>query len=276
MARPRPIPQIEWPMTKPEPDHTDHAERQRNAHPMARLRTYFFTGVIVVAPITITGYLIWTFVSWVDRIVKPLIPPVYNPDTYLPFAVPGFGLLSGVLIVTMTGFLAANLVGRSVVSFGERLLDRTPLVRPLYRGLKQIFETVLNDRSDNFQSVGLIQYPRPGIWAVVFQSTETKGEVAHKIVTDSGVEEMVSVFLPTTPNPTSGFLLFVPKKDVIKLDMPVEDGAKLVISAGLVVPDYQEKLAQLANEAEQAPQLEAPEAKKPPKRRTPAKQKADA
>jgi uncharacterized membrane protein len=263
-------------MTKPEPDHTDHAERQRNAHPMARLRTYFFTGVIVVAPITITGYLIWTFVSWVDRIVKPLIPPVYNPDTYLPFAVPGFGLLSGVLIVTMTGFLAANLVGRSVVSFGERLLDRTPLVRPLYRGLKQIFETVLNDRSDNFQSVGLIQYPRPGIWAVVFQSTETKGEVAHKIVTDSGVEEMVSVFLPTTPNPTSGFLLFVPKKDVIKLDMPVEDGAKLVISAGLVVPDYQEKLAQLANEAEQAPQLEAPEAKKPPKRRTPAKQKADA
>jgi len=228
----------------------DHHERQRNAHPMARLRNYFFTGVIVVAPITITGYLIWTFVTWVDRIVKPLIPPQYNPDTYLPFAVPGFGLLAGVLIVTMTGFLAANLVGRSVVNFGERLLDRMPLVRTLYRGLKQIFETVLNDRSDNFQSVGLIQYPRPGIWAVVFQSTETRGEVAAKIAGDYGVEELASVFLPTTPNPTSGFLLFVPRKDLIQLDMTVEDGAKLVISAGLVVPNHQEKLAKLAADAQ--------------------------
>lgn len=228
----------------------DHHERQRNAHPMARLRNYFFTGVIVVAPITITGYLIWTFVTWVDRIVKPLIPPQYNPDTYLPFAVPGFGLLAGVLIVTMTGFLAANLVGRSVVNFGERLLDRMPLVRTLYRGLKQIFETVLNDRSDNFQSVGLIQYPRPGIWAVVFQSTETRGEVAAKIAGDYGVEELASVFLPTTPNPTSGFLLFVPRKDLIQLDMTVEDGAKLVISAGLVVPSHQEKLAKLAADAQ--------------------------
>ena len=217
---------------------------------MARLRNYFFTGVIVVAPITITGYLIWTFVTWVDRIVKPLIPPQYNPDTYLPFAVPGFGLLAGVLIVTMTGFLAANLVGRSVVNFGERLLDRMPLVRTLYRGLKQIFETVLNDRSDNFQSVGLIQYPRPGIWAVVFQSTETRGEVAAKIAGDYGVDELASVFLPTTPNPTSGFLLFVPRKDLIQLDMTVEDGAKLVISAGLVVPNHQEKLAKLAADAQ--------------------------
>jgi uncharacterized membrane protein len=232
-------------------DHNDdHHERQHNAHPMARLRNYFFTGVIVVAPITITGYLIWTFVTWVDRIVKPLIPPQYNPDTYLPFAVPGFGLLAGVLIVTMTGFLAANLVGRSVVNFGERLLDRMPLVRTLYRGLKQIFETVLNDRSDNFQSVGLIQYPRPGVWAVVFQSTETRGEVAAKIIGEYGVEDLVSVFLPTTPNPTSGFLLFVPRKDLIQLDMTVEDGAKLVISAGLVVPEHQEKLAQLAAEAQ--------------------------
>ncbi|MEQ8657770.1 MAG: DUF502 domain-containing protein [Hyphomicrobiales bacterium] len=228
----------------------DHNERQRNAHPMARLRNYFFTGVIVIAPITITGYLIWTFVTWVDRIVKPLIPPQYNPDTYLPFAVPGFGLLAGVLIVTMTGFLAANLVGRSVVNFGERFLDRMPLVRTLYRGLKQIFETVLNDRSDNFQSVGLIQYPRPGIWAVVFQSTDTRGEVAAKISGQYGVEDLASVFLPTTPNPTSGFLLFVPRKDLIQLDMTVEDGAKLVISAGLVVPDHQEKLAKLAAEAQ--------------------------
>ncbi len=230
--------------------HDDDHERQRNSHPAARLRNYFFTGVIVVAPITITGYLIWSFVTWVDEIVKPLIPPAYNPDNYLPFALPGFGVITAVVIVTMTGFLAANLVGRSVVGFGEQLLDRMPLVRTLYRGLKQIFETVLNERSSNFQSVGLIQYPRPGIWAVVFQSTETKGEVAHKIGANGEVEELASVFLPTTPNPTSGFLLFVPKEDIIALDMSVEDGAKLVISAGLVVPDHQETLAEMAEEAQ--------------------------
>lgn len=249
----------------------DHQERQRNAHPMARLRNYFFTGVIVVAPVTITGYLIWTFVTWVDRIVKPIIPPQYNPDTYLPFAVPGFGLLAAVFIITMTGFLAANLVGRSVVNFGEQLLDRMPLVRTLYRGLKQIFETVLNERSQNFQSVGLIQYPRPGVWAVVFQSTETRGEVARKIIGENGVDDLVSVFLPTTPNPTSGFLLFVPRKDLIQLDMSVEDGAKLVISAGLVVPDHQEKLAELAAEATSKA---APKAKAKPKAKSRSKASA--
>lgn len=226
----------------------DHHEKQRNRHPAARLRNYFFTGVIVVAPLSITAYLIWTFVTWVDRVVKPLIPAVYNPDNYLPFALPGFGLVAAIFTITVAGFLAANLVGRSVVNYGERLLDGMPLVRTLYRGLKQIFETVLNDRSDNFQSVGLIQYPRPGLWAVVFQSTETRGEVAMRL-NEQGQDDLVSVFLPTTPNPTSGFLLFVPRGDLIQLDMSVEDGAKLVISAGLVVPDHQQRLANLAAEA---------------------------
>lgn len=227
----------------------DHQEKQRSSHPAARLRNYFFTGVIVVAPISITAYLIWTFVTWVDRLVKPLIPAAYNPETYLPFAIPGFGLLAAVFIITTTGFLAANLVGRSIVNFGERLLDGMPLVRTLYRGLKQIFETVLNDRSDNFQSVGLIQYPRPGLWAVVFVSTQTRGEVAQKITSSGDIEDLVSVFLPTTPNPTSGFLLFVPRESLVPLDMSVEDGAKLVISAGLVVPDHQKRLAELAAQA---------------------------
>lgn len=227
----------------------DHHEKQRSSRPAARLRNYFFTGVIVVAPISITAYLIWTFITWVDRLVKPLIPAAYNPETYLPFAIPGFGLLAAVFIISTTGFLAANLVGRSIVNFGERLLDGMPLVRTLYRGLKQIFETVLNDRSDNFQSVGLIQYPRPGLWAVVFVSTQTRGEVAQKITASGDVENLVSVFLPTTPNPTSGFLLFVPRESLMPLDMSVEDGAKLVISAGLVVPDHQKRLAELAAQA---------------------------
>lgn len=233
-----------------QPDDIDNHDKQRSSHPMSRLRNYFFTGVIVVAPVTITGYLIWTFVTWVDRIVKPLIPPTYNPDNYLPFAVPGFGVVAAVLLITTVGFLAANLVGRSVVAFGERLLDRMPLVRSLYRGLKQIFETVLNERANNFQAVCLVQYPRPGLWAIAFQSTSTRGEVADRLLREQGQDDVVSVFLPTTPNPTSGFLLFVPRRDVITLDMTVEDGAKLVISAGLVVPDHQKKLAALAAEAD--------------------------
>jgi uncharacterized membrane protein len=138
----------------------------------------------------------------------------------------------------MIGFLTANLVGRSIIAFGESMLDRMPLVRSLYKGLKQIFQTVLAEQSSSFKQAGLIQYPRLGLWSIVFIATDTRGEVDNRLP----AEESISVFLPTTPNPTSGFLLFVPRKDVIILDMSVEEAAKMVISAGLVSPDYPEKL----------------------------------
>lgn len=203
-----------------------------------RLRNYFLTGLIIVAPLAITAYLTWTFIGWVDGWVKPYIPAAYNPETYLPFAVPGFGLLTALFLITMIGFLTANLVGRSIIAFGESLLDRMPLVRSLYKGLKQIFQTVLAEQSSSFKQAGLIQYPRIGLWSIVFIATDTKGEVNSRLPED----ESISVFLPTTPNPTSGFLLFVPRKDVIILDMSVEEAAKMVISAGLVSPDYPKKL----------------------------------
>ncbi len=203
-----------------------------------RLRNYFLTGLIIVAPLAITAYLTWTFIGWVDGWVKPYIPAAYNPETYLPFAVPGFGLLTALFLITMIGFLTANLVGRSIIAFGESLLDRMPLVRSLYKGLKQIFQTVLAEQSSSFKQAGLIQYPRVGLWSIVFIATDTKGEVDSRLPE----EESISVFLPTTPNPTSGFLLFVPRKDVIILDMSVEEAAKMVISAGLVSPDYPKKL----------------------------------
>lgn len=209
-----------------------------------RLRNYFLTGIVVAAPISITIYLTWTFVNWVDGWAKPFIPPAYNPDTYLPIPVPGVGLVFAIILITLLGFLTANLVGRTIVTYGEAMLDRMPLVRNLYRGLKQIFHTALSESTRSFQKVGMIEYPRKGLWAIVFISTEAKGEVADRL-SDNG--KILSVFLPTTPNPTSGFLLYVPSADVIMLDMTVEEAAKQVISAGLVSPEYQGRTKELAD-----------------------------
>ncbi|MEE4013627.1 DUF502 domain-containing protein [Roseibium sp. FZY0029] len=205
-----------------------------------RLRNYFLTGLVIAGPIGITLWLTWTFIKWVDGWVKPFVPKLYNPDTYLPFPIPGFGLIVAIFVLTMVGFLAANFLGRSFISVGEKIVGRMPLVRNIYSGLKQIFETVLDERGSSFTTAALIEYPRRGLWAIVFISTDTKGEVERRLKDKA---DTLSVFLPTTPNPTSGFLLFVPKEDVIELDMSVEDAAKLVISAGLVNPKYPEILA---------------------------------
>jgi uncharacterized membrane protein len=215
----------------------------------ARLRNYFLTGVVIAAPVAITIYITWWIVALVDRWVKPLIPSRYNPDYYLPFTVPGFGLVIAILAITLLGFFAANLFGRTIVSYGEMLLNRMPFIRSLYRGLKQIFETVLSQSAASFNEVGVIEYPRRGLYSLVFVATDTKGEIAARL--DEG-DGLVSVFLPTTPNPTSGFLLFVPRRDVLILDMSVEEAAKLVISAGLVTPEYQEQTKALAANARAA------------------------
>lgn len=220
-------------MLQPEPP-----EHRRSAL-FLRLRNYFFTGLIVAAPLSITIYITWSLIGWVDDWVKPLIPSSYNPDTYLPFTVPGFGLIVAILALTLLGAATANLFGRTIVRYSELMLDRTPLVRSIYRGLKQIFETVLSQSSGTFQKVGLIEYPRKGLWSIVFVSTETRGELVDHAGGDDN--DLYSVFLPTTPNPTSGYLLFVPKRDVAILDMTVEEAAKVVISAGLVVPESQAK-----------------------------------
>ena len=214
----------------------------------ARLQRYFLTGFIVTAPLAITAYLAWSFIRWVDRLVTPYVPRIYNPGTYLPFEVPGFGLLAAGFVITMIGFLTANFVGRTIVTTGESLLDRTPFVRTLYKALKQIFETVFADTEQSFQKVALVEYPRPGLWALVFIATDTRGEVDAELK-DRG-EVTASVFLPTTPNPTSGFLLFVPKRDLIELTMGVEEAAKLVISAGLVAPERMKQ--HVADEADLA------------------------
>jgi uncharacterized membrane protein len=212
-----------------------------------RLRNYFLTGFIVCAPLAITVWLIWAFVGWVDSWVVPFIPATFNPDAYVPFRVPGLGLIIGLALITLVGFLTANIIGRKIVSIGEQILGQMPLVRSIYNGLKQILETVLSDKSNTFKKVGLIEYPRKGLYAIVFMATEAGGEVQAKVGDKAG--QTVAVFLPTTPNPTSGFLLFVPKTDIIELSMSVEEGAKLVISAGLVSPEYDATTRKLAEEA---------------------------
>jgi uncharacterized membrane protein len=203
---------------------------------LARLRNYFLTGFVICAPLAITVYLTWSFINWVDSWVEPYIPYAYNPERYLPVNIPGFGLIVAIVSITLIGFLTANIVGRSIVNYGESLLGRMPLVRNIYRGLKQILQTVLSEKSKSFQKVGLIEYPRRGLWAIVFIATDAEGEVLETIRPDTG--PAVAVFLPTTPNPTSGFLLFVAKSDIRELSMSVEEAAKLVISAGLVTPEH--------------------------------------
>lgn len=199
---------------------------------LSRLRTYFLTGLVIAAPIAITIYATFWVIGLIDNWVLPFIPKSYLPETYLEFSVPGLGVVVAVVGLILLGALTANFAGRTIVNIGTGWLEKMPIVRTVYKALKQIFETVASQGETNFKQVVLVEYPRKGIFAIAFVATETKGEVSQNFD-----EPMVSVFLPTTPNPTSGFLLFVPKKDVKVLDMSVEDGAKLVISAGLVNPE---------------------------------------
>ncbi len=207
---------------------------------MTRLRNYFLTGMVVCAPLAITAYIAWTLVHWVDSWVKPYIPSAYNPDNYLPFAVPGFGLLVALFVITMIGFLTANFIGRSIVRFGEKLLGRTPFVRGVYKALKQIFETVLSNKNDMFRTVGMVEYPRKNVWSLVFVSTERDTEINARLDRDG--DPLVAVFMPCTPNPTTGFLMYVHRSEIVRLDMSIEDGAKLIVSAGLVAPEYKRRL----------------------------------
>jgi len=218
---------------------------------MARFRNYFLTGLIVAGPILITLYLTWWFVTWVDGLVRPFVPSAYRPETYLPFGLPGSGLIVAVVALTLLGFLAANLIGRTLVDLGERLLGRMPVVRAIYRSLKQVFETLFSGKGSSFRRVGLVEFPSPGMWSIVLISQSPSAEVADRI---PGEEEHISVFLPCAPNPTTGFFFYVPKSKIIEVEMNAEDAATLIMSCGVVQPgsDQQKKIAALAGMANAA------------------------
>ncbi|QDI75733.1 DUF502 domain-containing protein [Leisingera aquaemixtae] len=220
----------------------DEPHRRRGL--FASLRASFFTGIVVIAPVGLTIWLLWSVMGWIDSVVLPLVPHTFRPEQYIGINLRGVGLIIFLLFTIIVGWIAKGLIGRSLINFAESLVDRMPVVRTVYSGIKQISETVFAQSERSFEKACLVQYPRKGIWAIGFISTSAKGEIAKRAETSGG---LVSVFLPTTPNPTSGFLLFVPEEDVIELDMSVEDSAKLVISAGLVYPNPKDPTKPLEN-----------------------------
>jgi uncharacterized membrane protein len=214
-----------------------------------RIRNWFLTGLVVAGPLAVTAWLIWSVVNWVDDVVRPFIPPVYRPETYLPWPIPGTGLVVAFFALTLLGFLTANLVGRTLVGWGEGLLSHMPIVRPIYKTMKQIFEALFSKTGSSFRKVALVEFPAPGMWSLVFVSQPPGGDVAGKLPQG----EHVSVFLPCTPNPTTGFFFFVKRDEMIELDITVENAMTLLISAGMVQPDdAQKKLAALASTARAA------------------------
>ena len=232
---------------------------------LRRLRNYFFAGILITAPISITIWVVWNLLGFIDNRVTPLIPPQWNPETYLPFSVPGLGLVVAILVLVMIGFLTAGLVGRGFMAYGERLLARVPVVRSVYSATKQIFETVLAQKSTALRQVAVVEYPCRGTWAIGFLTGRTLGEVQR--ITK---ETVYNVFVPATPNPTTGFLLFIPARDVHILDMTVEEGIKLVVSGGLVTPPKQRPRSEAqARRVESSAVSEPPSAKKEGRRSAP-------
>jgi uncharacterized membrane protein len=196
-----------------------------------RLRNYLLAGIVISAPITITLFIVWQVLGYVDRTVTPFIPAAYNPANYLPFGLPGIGLVIMLGLLILIGWAAAGMVGATIMRTGEQLLDRTPIVRGIYSTLKQLFETALSQSSRSFREVVLIEYPRTGIWSIGFVTGESSADIAR-----AHSSELISVYVPTTPIPAYGFLMYLPRKDAMALDMTVEEGMKLVISGGIVVP----------------------------------------
>lgn len=226
----------ENPQQKSDLHHTEIKKRGL----VARIRSWFLTGLLVTAPVMLTIYITWLFIDIIDSNVNALIPNTVREliEIKAPHigALPGLGLLVGFVVITLIGAIAAGFFGRWLIRAGENILNRMPVVRSIYGASKQILETVLTTHSNAFREVVLVEYPRKGLWVVGFVTGSTEGEVGVKID-----QKTVNVFIPTTPNPTSGFLLFCPKEDLIYLDMGVEDAVKLVVSGGIVTPDIAQR-----------------------------------
>jgi uncharacterized membrane protein len=228
---------------RPEPTRRHHSFPGRI---LASLRNNLIAGVVVIAPIGLTVWLIWTLLGWVDGFVWPFVPNYYHPDEIInrvlgltgedaiEVNVRGVGVIVFLTFTVLIGWIAKGLVGRSLLRWGEDLVGRLPVVRSIYNGLKQIAETVFTQQEATFDKACLIEYPRRGVWAMGFISARAKGEIARKVQSDN---DLIGVFMPTTPNPTTGFLMFLPRSEIIELDMSLEQAAKLIISAGLVYPE---------------------------------------
>tara|TARA_B100000965_G_scaffold381923_1_gene379828 strand:+ start:92 stop:718 length:627 start_codon:yes stop_codon:yes gene_type:complete len=197
--------------------------KRRSISIFAKLRNYFITGIVVLVPIGITLYLTKFFIS----VSSKLIPYNLNPNNYLPFAIPGLEILLSVIFITIIGGISLSFIGKRILKFVNDLFKRIPILRTIYSAIGQMTESLAPNKGNNKKSVVLIQYPRKGSWAVGFATKDNKGEISKKTNSD-----LVNVFVPTTPNPTSGFLLMFPKDEIIYLDMSFEEASKFIVSAG--------------------------------------------
>ena len=200
---------------------------------LQRIRGYLFSGILVTAPLAVTVYIIWLITGSIDQLAAHLLPEYLVNGYQMPLSIPGLGFIIVILLLILIGALTRGVIGAFFVSASERMLAKLPIVRSIYAGSKQIFEAFFGNKSLSFRQVGMIEYPRKGIWSLCFITGTTKGEVQTKTA-----DNVVNVFVPTTPNPTSGFLLFVPMDEIILIDMRVEEGIKMVVSAGIVTPPY--------------------------------------
>ncbi len=210
------------------------AEPAKRLGLFAWLRGRFFAGMVIAAPLAVTIWILQALITFIDSTVKPLLPPLLQPETYTNYAIPGFGIFVLIIALTLLGAITANLVGRSLLAATDRIFSRIPIVRNVYAAIKQLTEVLANNQSASFDRVVMIQYPRHGSWCIGFVSSTARGEVGAKLGTDK-----IGVFVPTTPNPTSGFLMYVDPHECIEMDMTVEEGAKMILTAGLVVPDFE-------------------------------------
>lgn len=199
----------------------------------AWLRARFFAGMVIAAPLAATFFILQFLITFIDNRVKPLLPPLLKPETYTNYAIPGFGVLVLVIALTILGAITANLVGRSLLRLTDRVLSQIPIVRNVYAAIKQLTEVLANNQQASFDRCVMVEYPKAGSWCIGFVSSYAKGEIGAKLGT-----KKIGVFVPTTPNPTSGFLIYVEESEAIALDMSVEEGAKMILTAGLVVPDF--------------------------------------
>jgi uncharacterized membrane protein len=225
------------------------------------IRGYLLAGLLVILPLGAVIFVISAILRLMDRALG-VIPPKFHPEAYLPFKIPGLGLALFIAIVLVTGVLVKNYIGRRVVDFGEYMVSKIPLVRPLYGAVKQLILAIFGDAHDAFKRVVLVEYPRKGVYSLAFVTAKTSGEILEQM----GGTKMISIFLPTTPNPTSGFFLVLPEEDTIPLSMSVEEAFKLLISGGVVEPGgsasqfpfgKRQRNARNAESARQVAQLEA-------------------
>jgi len=210
---------------------------------MGKLRKWLFSGLLVLVPLIITLWVLDWVVSTLDKTLH-ILPQSWQPDRWLGIHIPGLGVLFALVVVLLIGALASNIIGNQLVAWWHALLHRIPVVRSIYSGVKQVSDTLFSEKGNAFRQAVLVQWPRPGMWTIAFVTGSPGGDLVNHLPDDC-----LSVYVPTTPNPTSGFLLYVPKTDIIELSMNVEEAAKLVISAGLVAPEYNKTTQALAEKA---------------------------